>query len=165
MKKLSLLLLLLSALLLNGCGSSTPTAQSATGGLWSAVLNQGEGSASGFSFITQFTVASSGTLSFSSFQFINQGNCFPLDGGTISGNMTLTENMATDEVSGNMTLTVTSSGNTLTLTSDTNGVTGTLTGTTLSNGMVTGSWSVTGATGCTGGNGSFTMTSETATKT
>ncbi|MFZ1006999.1 MAG: hypothetical protein WAN65_09190 [Candidatus Sulfotelmatobacter sp.] len=161
MKEVAILLLV--AIMLNGCGSSRPTAQSVTGGVWSASLSGGEGSASGFSFITQFTVDSSGTLSFSRFQFINQGNCFPLDGGAVSGSMGLTENMATDQVTGSMTLTVASNGNTLTLSSP-DGVTGTLTGTTLSNGSVTGTWAVTGGTGCTGGGGSFTMTSETTTK-
>jgi hypothetical protein len=159
MKKLSISLLL--TLAISGCGSGKPTAQSATGGLWSAALSQGEGSASGFSFITQFTVSSGGTLNFSSFQFINQGNCFPLDGGSISGNMDLTENMATDEVTGSMTLTVSGNGNTLTLTSP-DGVNGTLTGSSLSNGTVTGNWTVTGGTGCNNGAGSFTMTSQTS---
>ena len=161
MKQVAILLLV--AIMLNGCGSSRPTAQSVTGGVWSASLSGGEGSASGFSFITQFTVDSSGTLSFSRFEFINQGNCFPLDGGAVSGSMGLTENMATDQVTGSMTLTVAGNGNTLTLSSP-DGVTGTLTGTTLSNGSVTGTWTVTGGSGCTGGGGSFTMTSETTTK-
>jgi hypothetical protein len=161
MKEVAILLLV--AIVLTGCGSSRPTAQSVTGGVWSASLSGGEGSASGFSFITQFTVDSSGTLSFSRFEFINQGNCFPLDGGAVSGNMGLTENMATDQVTGSMTLTVVGNGNTLTLSSP-DGVTGTLTGTTLSNGSVTGTWMVSGGTGCTGGGGSFTMTSETTTK-
>jgi|HubBroStandDraft_6_1064221.scaffolds.fasta_scaffold1380248_2 hypothetical protein len=156
-------ILLLAALMLNGCGSSTPTAQSAAGGVWSASLSGGEGSASGFSFITQFTVDSSGTLSFSRFEFINQGNCFPLNGGAVSGSMGLTENMATDQVTGSMTLTVAANGNTLTLSSP-DGVNGTLTGTTLSNGSVTGTWSVTGGTGCTDAAGSFTMMSQTTTK-
>jgi hypothetical protein len=161
MKEVAILLLV--AIMLNGCGSSRPTAQSVTGGVWSASLSGGEGSASGFSFITQFTVDSSGTLSFSRFEFINQGNCFPLDGGAVSGNMGLTENMATGQVTGSMTLTVAGNGNTLTLSSP-DGVNGTLTGTTLSNGSVTGTWTVSGGTGCTGGGGSFTMTSETTTK-
>ena len=161
MKEVAILLLV--AIMLNGCGSSRPTAQSVTGGVWSASLSGGEGPASGFSFITQFTVDSSGTLSFSRFEFINQGNCFPLDGGAVSGSMGLTENMATDQVTGSMTLTVAGNGNTLTLSSP-DGVNGTLTGTTLSNGSVTGTWTVSGGTGCTGGGGSFTMTSETTTK-
>jgi hypothetical protein len=163
MKEVAILLLV--ALMLNGCGSSRPTAQSVTGGLWSASLNPSGGSApsQGLSFITQFTVDSSGTLSFSSFEFINQGNCFPLNGGAISGNMGLTENMATGQVTGSMTLTVAGNGNTLTLSSP-DGVTGTLTGTTLSNGSVTGNWSLTGGSGCTGSGGFFTMTSQTATK-
>jgi hypothetical protein len=161
MKEVAILLLV--ALMLNGCGSSRPTAQSVTGGVWSAVLNQSEGPPAGFSFITQFTVDSSGTLSFSRFEFINEGNCFPLDGGAVSGSMGLTENMATGQVTGSMTLTVAANGNTLTLSSP-DGVNGTLTGTTLSNGSVSGTWMVTGGTSCTGSGGSFMMTSQTTTK-
>jgi hypothetical protein len=152
-------ILLLAALLLNGCGTSKPTAQTAAGGVWSAQMSGGDGSASGFSFVTQFTVASNGALSFSSFEFINQGTCFPLNGGTVSGSMTLTQNMATNQVTGSMTLTVASGGNTLTLTSS--AVTGTLTGNTLSGGSAPGSWSLTGGTGCTDAAGSFTMTQTT----
>jgi hypothetical protein len=77
--------------------------------------------------------------------------------------MGLTENMATDQVTGSMTLTVAANGNTLTL-SSLDGVNGTLTGTTLSNGLVSGTWAVTGSTGCTGSGGSFMMTSQTVTK-
>ena len=163
MKEVAILLLV--ALMLDGCGSSRPTAQSVTGGVWSASLLPSGGSppSQGLSFITQFTVDSSGTLSFSRFEFINEGNCFPLDGGAVSGNMGLTENMATDQVTGSMTLTVAGNGNTLTLSSP-DGVNGTLTGTTLSNGTVSGTWLVSGGTGCTGGGGSFMMTSQTTTK-
>jgi hypothetical protein len=77
--------------------------------------------------------------------------------------MGLTENMATGQVTGSMTLTVAGNGNTLTLSSP-DGVNGTLTGTTLSNGTVSGTWLVSGGTGCTGGGGSFMMTSQTTTK-
>jgi hypothetical protein len=162
MKEVAILLLV--ALLLNGCGSSKPTAQSAAGGVWSADLSGGEGSASGFSFIAQFTVASSGTLSIQNFQFLNMSSCFPIDplssGGTVSGSMDLTENMATDAVTGSMTFTVVGNGNTLTLTSST--VTGTISGTTLSGGAATGTWSLSGGTGCTGASGSFTMSQTTS---
>lgn len=161
MRKVAALLLL--ALLPSGCGSSKPTAQSAAGGVWSADLSGGEGSASGLSFITQFTVAGSGALSIQNFQFINMESCFSIDprsnGGSVSGSMDLTENMATNAVTGSMTFTVVSGGNTLTLTSS--AVTGTISGTTLSGGAATGTWSVSGSTSCTG-SGSFTMTQTTS---
>jgi len=55
--------LLLAALILNGCStSSTTSVQTAAGGTWQAEMLGGQGTASGFSFITQFTVGSNGTL-------------------------------------------------------------------------------------------------------
>jgi hypothetical protein len=154
MKRVAILLLM--ALLVNGCGSGRPTAQSASGGLWQAQLSDGVGSASGFSFNTQFTVGSNGDLSISNFEFLNDnpGSCFPINGGTISGNMVLTQNMATNGVTGTMTFSVTSSSNTLSLTGN---VTGTIVGTTLSDGMATGNWSLTGAGACSNATGPYTM--------
>jgi hypothetical protein len=124
------------------------------------VLSGGESTASGFSFITQFTVSGSGgTLSISYFQFLNSNSqCFPVSGGTQSGSMNLTVNSSTNAVTGSFTFTVQSGGNTLTLNGS---VTGTESGTTLSGGSVTGTWTLTGGTGCndpTGG--SFTMTQQ-----
>ena len=153
-------ILLLAALLLDGCGSSSSstTTQTAAGNTWQAEMLGGEGTASGFSFITQFTVGGDGTLSISYFQFLNSNStqCFPVAGGTQSGSMVLTTNTSNSTVTGTFSFTVQSGGNTLALTGT---VTGTENGTTLSGGSVTGTWTVSGATGCndpTGG--SFTMT-------
>jgi hypothetical protein len=149
-------ILLLLTLLINGCGSGRPTAQSATGGLWQAQLSNGVGNSSGFSFNTQFTVGSNGDLSISNFEFLNDNpnSCFPINGGSISGNMALTQNMATNGVTGTMMFTVTSSSNQLTLTGN---VTGTIVGTTLSGGAATGSWGLTGTGGCSNATGFYTM--------
>jgi hypothetical protein len=155
MKEVAILLLV--ALMLNGCSSSsTPTAQTAAGGVWAADLPGGSGEASGFSFTTQFTVNGDGTLSITYFQFLTAGACFPVSGGTQTGSMVLsTPNTTTNAVNGTFTYTVQSGGNTLTL----NGtVTGTASGTTLSGGSISGSWSVTGGTGCNATGQSFTMT-------
>ena len=159
MKRVAILLAL--SLLINGCGSGRPTAQSAAGGLWQAQLSGGAGNSSGFSFNTQFTVGGNGDLSISNFEFLNDNSnsCFPIDGGTVSGNMALTQNMANNTVTGSMTFTVSSGGNTLTLGGDGSSVTGTIVGTTLSDGMATGNWSLTGSGGaCPNATGSFTMT-------
>jgi hypothetical protein len=147
-------ILLLAALMLNGCSSSsTPTAQTAAGGVWAADLPGGSGEASGFSFTTQFTVNGDGSLKITYFQFLTAGTCFPVSGGTQAGSMVLTTNTTTNAVTGTFTYTVQSGGNTLTL----NGtVTGTASSTTLSGGSITGAWSVTG--GCTATGESFTMT-------
>jgi hypothetical protein len=152
-------ILLLAALLLNGCGgSSSTTTQAATANTWQAAMLGGIGQDSGFSFITQFTVGSDGTLSISYFQFLNSNSaqCFPVSGGTQTGQANLQINSSTNAVTGTLTYTVQSGGNTLTLNGTS--VTGTETGTTLTGGSVTGNWTLTGGTGCsdpTGG--SFTM--------
>jgi hypothetical protein len=155
-------ILLLAALLLNGCSSSTTPTQTAAGGTWQAVMFGGQGADSGYSFITQFTLASSGTLSISYFQFLNSSSsaqCFPVSGGTEAGSMILTENTTNFTVTGPFSFTVQSGGNTLTLTGNVTGTENGLNGTTLSSGSVTGTWTLTGGTGCddtTGG--TFTMT-------
>jgi hypothetical protein len=161
MKEVAILLLL--TVMLSGCGT-TPSVQAGVGGIWAAVLVGGEGQASGFSFNTQFTVSGS-SLSFSSLQFINynqsgsqQESCFPLSPPTSSdtGSSDLSANSA-GQVTGTMSIIVTAGGNTLTLTSTT--VSGSINTTTnvLSNGVVTGTWTITGTTGCSG-SGTFTMT-------
>jgi len=149
--------LLLFTLLLNGCSSySAPTAQTAASGVWSAQLPGGDGEASGFSFTTQFTVNSDGTLSITYFQFLTAGTCFPVSGGAQTGTMTLTTNTTTNAVTGTFTYSVQSSGNTLTLDGTVTGTASTTT--TLSGGSITGTWSLTGGTGCNAASGSFTMT-------
>ena len=154
MKEVAVLILV--ALMLNGCGSSTTTAQTASGGVWQSQMIGGDGAASGFSFITQFSVGGNGALSISSFQFLTSGTCFPVTGGTQSGTLVATSNSA-NVVTGTFSFTVTSTGNTLTLTSTS--VTGTLNGTTLTGGSITGTWALQGtSTGCTSAGGTFTMT-------
>jgi hypothetical protein len=153
MKEVAILLLV--ALMLNGCSTSTTAVQTAAGGKWESQMLGGDGTASGFSFITQFTVGGDGTLSFSSFQFLTQGSCFPVAGGTESGSLLLTSS-SNDEVTGTLSFVVTANGNTLTLTSTS--VTGVLSGSTLSSGSILGTWVLQGGTGCTGASGTFTMT-------
>lgn len=157
MKEVAILVLV--ALILNGCSTNntvnTQTAQAASGGIWSAELLGGSGEASGFSFTTQFTVNGDGTLAITYFQLLTSGTCFPTAGGTQAGTMVLTINGSTDVVTGTFSYTETAQGNTLTLTGQ---VTGTSSGTTLTGGSITGTWTVTGGTGCNGAGGTFTMT-------
>lgn len=166
MKEVAILLLLLLAPMLNGCGSNQTNTQQAAGGVWQAQMLGGDGSASGFSFSTQFVVESNGALNFSSFQFLTAGGCFPGNGGTVGGAMILTVNTTNYQVTGTFNLTVTANGNTLTLTSD--DVTGTengLNGTQLTGGSVTGTWTLSGNCAPSGSTptGSFTMTQSSTT--
>jgi hypothetical protein len=161
MKEVAILLLL--ALLLNGCGSSMPTLQSTTGGIWEAELLGGTGG--GFSFITQFTVNSDGSLSITSFQFLNlsqsQGACFTsVSAVTPTGSVILQLN-TNESVTGTITYVVKANGNTLTLNGTVIGtavVTSNNSSASLTGATITGNWALTGGTGCNGSGGSFTMT-------
>ncbi len=80
MKEVAILLLL--AIMLNGCGSSGAV-QSPSASVWQAQMSGGVGGtapsdpgSAGFSFNTQFTVSSGGTLSISSFQLLNSDTCY-----------------------------------------------------------------------------------------
>jgi hypothetical protein len=167
MKEVAILLLV--ALTLSGC-SSTRTVQSTAGGTWGAQLAGGTAGASGFSFNTQFTVNSDGTLNLSTFEFItdNTNGCFPVStGNTVSGTMTL-QGQTNDTVTGPLVFTVAANGNTLTLNGTVTGtqtVTGTPpnTSTTLTSATATGNWTVTGSNGCSDASGSFTMSDSSTT--
>jgi hypothetical protein len=159
MKQLATMLLV--AITLSGCSSAPNAVQVASNEVWQAQLLGGEDTP-GFSFITQFTIGGNGTLSFSTFQFINAGSCFPVTGENPTGTMDLTINGSTGEVSGTFSLTVTANSNTLTLTGN---VTGTetnpgTTSATLNGTTVTGNWTLAGGTGCndTLPDNTFTMT-------
>jgi hypothetical protein len=161
MKEFAVLLLL--ALILNGCGDNhVPNPQVAAGGVWQSEMDGGDGLGSGLSFIAQFTVANNGAMNFTSFQLLTQidGGCLPVTGPRPTGTLMVTPNAA-NQVSGTFKLAVVASGNTLTLTSTS--VTGTLNGTndTLVDGVIIGTWTLKGGTGCNT-NGTFTMTQTTS---
>lgn len=174
MKEVAILLLV--ALMLNGCGSSSAPAQVSAAATWQAALSGGEGAASGMSFNTQFTLNSDGSLNISSFQFLTSQitnpstGCFS-GGDSPTGNISnLIVNTSTNQVTGDFSYTVQGNGNTLTLTGT---LVGTETGTqvntnntgTFTSATVTGSWSFVGSgtpTGCNSSVGSFSMTLNTA---
>ncbi len=154
-------ILLLAALLLNGCSTSTSTTvQTPVGNGWQAAMAGGDGTSSGFSFNTFFTVGSGGALSISSTQLLNSGTCFGTSNIASGGTLNVTVNAAF-QVSGTFSFTLTSSaGDVVTLSS--NDVTGTVNTTTdaLSDGSIIGTWALAPASGspCVVAGGSFTMT-------
>jgi hypothetical protein len=155
-------ILLVAMLLVNGCGSnSTPTPTTAAD-TWSATVLGGHGPASGFSFSTDFTLNSNGTLTLSTFQFYNAGSCFPVDGDAVTGLITNLEvNQDNYAVTGTLKFTVQSGSNTLVLTGALTGTGGPSGNDVLTGGSVTGTWVFTGSgspTGCNDTTGSFTMT-------
>lgn len=160
MKIVSILTLLALALAVGSCGTRTPstTVETTTTANWEAKLVGGLGQASELNFVTQFTVTTvnggSQQLSITGFSFINTGKCF-VSSESEAGTASLTANSA-NQVTGSMTYTITSavpSGNVLTLTTTPNGgVSGTSNATpgtigTLSNGIVWGTWTLTGGQG------------------
>jgi hypothetical protein len=163
MKEVAILLLL--AVMLNGCGSSTAV-ESPSASVWQSVMSGGVGTSSGFSFNTQFTVSSGGALSISSFQLLNQDTCFGSVGPTPTGTLNVTYNSA-DQISGTFSFTIPSgSGDSVTLTSSS--VTGTVNvnnSNLLSGVSVIGTWALVPGSGssCVAASGSFTMTQTNAT--
>jgi hypothetical protein len=163
MKKLAILILVALGVVALGCGHSNlaPPPKTQTGGEWEAQLIGGTGQAALLNFVTDFNVtntngAGNEPLSISSFGFFNVQSCFVTQ--DVSGSANLTTS-TTNLVTGSMVYTVTSvnpGGNTLTLTSS--NVQGTASNGSLTNGVVTGSWSLTGS--CAGGGtvgGTFTL--------
>jgi hypothetical protein len=171
MKKAVIVALLALELTVSGCGHSSSTTTTTTAsGDWEAQLTGGTGDASLLNFVTAFTVTntsgvSNQALNITGFSFINAGACF-VSGETESGSATLTTS-STNQVTGTMTFTVKSGtppGNTLMLTGD---VTGTQSGNSLTGGVVSGTWQLTGQGGdpsCQG-SGSFLMCQNAATCT
>jgi hypothetical protein len=164
--KQGVILLLLMTLLLGGCGSTPTSVQSGAGGIWLAELTGGSGEASGFSFITQFTLNGNATLDIVFFQFLtsngSSSECFPLNGGTVTGLIPLTV-QSNDAVTGTITYTVVDSGNTLTLSGNVAGTasqsgSGTNVTYTLTSATITGNWTLKGSGGCNATGGSFSMT-------
>lgn len=140
MKKLAVALLVAMVLTLAGCGWDHHR-HGNINGTWTAVLSDTD-----LSFQTSFVVNGDGTLSVSQFSFSTNGSCF-VSGETESGSFALTGDFD-GNVTGQFDFEVVSgspSGNTLTLTGTVNGDT------------ITGTWSLSGGTGCQG-SGTFNMT-------
>jgi len=180
MRKFAILMPLALVLAVSGCGSNTPpgTVTTTTSGNWEARLIGGTGPSSQLNFVTTFTVTNtnggSSELDIPGFSFFNSGPCFAVGTNTEnkSGSATITV-QSNGQVTGNMTYSVTSvaangvtGGNNLTLTSQTNGFTGTFTGSSpttgsISNGVVVGTWTLDSSDpNCTGNatkTGTFVM--------
>lgn len=164
MRAVATCLLLALVLWATGCSTTNqPNVQNDVGGVWGAALTGGNGTSSGFSFVTEFALATiGGSLSVSNFQFLNTSGCFPVvTGATPNGTFSnLQINSADQLVSGNFSFTVSDNGNTLTLTST--GVSGTASGSSITGGTITGTWALQGSgSGCSNTTGQFTMTQST----
>ena len=157
MKKLVLVLAL--ELAICGCGSNTianTVTNTSASGTWEAQLTGGFAQSSLLNFVTAFRIFDTGPLDITGFNFFNGGKCFAI--GTIdapgsreTGTATLITGSA-NQVTGTFNFKVTSispPGNVLTMTGN---LTGTSNGTpqvtgTLSNGVVVGTWMLSGGAG------------------
>src|ERR1017187_10368125 len=153
MKKLAFLIVLALEFAVGGCGSNTIAPQitnTVTSGNWEAQLTGGVDQASLLNFTTEFSVENTGPLD--------------IKGSTETGDATLITGSA-NQVTGTLNfkvVSVTPAGNTLTMTGN---LTGTSNGTptttgTLSNGVVVGTWTLTGGAGdptCGTQSGNFVM--------
>jgi hypothetical protein len=157
MKEVAILLLL--AVMLNGCSSTA--VESPSGSVWQAQMAGGVRTSSGFLFNTQFTVSSGGALTIVSFQLLNTGTCYGGVGPTPSGTLTVTYNSDDQITGGTFSFTIPSgSGDTITLTSTS--VTGTVNPSnyfTLSGVTIVGTWALVPGSGssCVDASGNFTM--------
>jgi hypothetical protein len=144
MKKIIVTCLLGMGLVLSGCGSNSHVTGNING-MWSATLNSA--SANTFIFMTDLIVNADGSLGTTSFSIsLNNTPCvFP--NSTESGSFTISGNF-NGQVSGKFHYVVTSTGGAVNIL--------TLDGT-VNNGVITGTWTVTGATANCTGNGTFTM--------
>jgi hypothetical protein len=157
MKKLVLVLAL--ELAICGCGSNTianTVTNTSASGTWEAQLTGGFAQSSLLNFVTAFRIYDTGPLDITGFNFFNGGKCFALGtidapGSSETGTATLITGSA-DQVTGTFNFKVTSispPGNVLTMTGN---LTGTSNGTpqvtgTLSNGVVVGTWMLSGGAG------------------
>jgi hypothetical protein len=146
-KQIAIIVLLAMALIMSGCGSSNGGNGSGNiNGTWMAALNDANGSTV-YTFSTTFTQGSGSSLSVTNFNFTSTGPCFASDQTSETGSFALMGNF-NGNVTGTFEMTITTmfpgTNNVLTLQ-------GTVTGNTIS-----GNWTLTGGTGCTG-NGTFTI--------
>jgi hypothetical protein len=144
MKYFALAALLAIGLALAGCGANNSSNPANINGTWNATLLD-TNNTTVFSFGTSLVVNGDGSLTISNFQFNSNSSCF-VSGETESGSFTLMGN-TNGQVNGRFGLAVQSGspgGNSLTLSGTANGNT------------VSGTWTLTGGSGCTG-SGSFTM--------
>jgi hypothetical protein len=144
MKKITAIALLGLTLILSSCGANSHLVGNING-LWAATLSSS--GAATFRFITNLTVNADGSLGSSSFNITLNNLPCTFAATTESGSFTISGNF-NGQVSGTFHYVIMSTGvevNTLTLDGTVNG------------GVISGTWTVSGAIANCTGNGTFTM--------
>jgi len=144
MRQIAIVATLVFALVMGGCGMGHDGGN--INGNWTATLMNTSGTPT-FAFSTSFVQTSGSDLDIVNFTFTTPGTCFESQQTTETGSFSLSGNF-NGQVSGSFGMTIESTGavnDVLTLQG------------TVNNGKITGTWTLTGSTSCTG-NGIFTMT-------
>jgi hypothetical protein len=143
MKRFGIIATMVFALIMGGCGMNGSNGN--INGNWTATLTGTQGSPT-FDFTTSFTQSSGSELNIVNFSFTTSGGCFESQQTSETGSFSLTGNF-NGNVSGSFAMTIRS----------TNGTDDVLTlQGTVSNGKITGTWTLSGSASCTG-NGTFIM--------
>jgi len=154
--RLGVLFLIAMEMITAGCGSSSSNGSSGNiNGNWSASLTNADGTPA-YKFTTTFTQSSNGSVSVTNFNFTSAGPCFssyPSSDYTETGSFGLTGNF-NGQVNGTFGMKITT--NFASASNNALSLQGVVAGST-----ITGTWSATGLSGCTG-NGSFTIQPSTA---
>ena len=148
MRHIGFVILFALAMLLSACGGGSNNNSGTVNGNWTASLMNTDGTPA-FAFSTSLSEASNtSTLTVSNFTFTTSGSCFGSADTSETGAFTFSGNFD-GNVAGTFQMTITTlfptQNNVLTLQGTVNG------------GTITGTWVLTGQTGCSG-NGTFTMT-------
>ncbi len=143
MKQIGIVATLVFALVTGGCGMGHDGGN--INGNWTATLMNTGGTPT-FAFTTSFTQSSGSDLNVVNFTFTTPGSCFDSQQTTETGSFSLAGNF-NGQVSGSFGMTIRTTG----ATDDVLTLQGTV-----NNGRITGTWTLTGSTSCTG-NGNFTM--------
>ena len=145
-KPIWVIVLLALGMTMVGCGSNNGSSSTNVNGNWSASLTDSQNTPT-FAFTTTLTEVSGGSVSISNFTFSTSGSCFA-DGQTSqSGSFTLSGDFS-GNVKGTFGMTISSTNSAAQLS---------LTGGVGPNNTITGTWMLSGATGCSG-SGNFTFT-------
>jgi hypothetical protein len=145
MKFIGVTCVLMLGVVLSACGGGGNSSGNING-TWTATLTNSDGSPA-FAFTTVFTQSSGTSLTITNFSFSTSGSCFESEPVTETGSFGLTGDF-NGRVSGTFAMTITQKNNPSNVL--------TLHGT-VNNGVITGTWTLTGSVTCTG-NGSFTAT-------
>ena len=146
-KTIGMIALLALGIAMAGCSSNNGSSSTNVNGNWSATLTDSQNGPTIYAFTTTLTEAGGGAVSVTNFTFTSTGSCFVEGQTTETGSFTLSGDFS-GNVKGTFGMTVSSTSGSPQLT---------LQGGVGPNNTITGMWSLSGSTACSG-SGNFTFT-------